>query len=204
MISYYKSNQSKLMKPMDDNELVTRLQNFEAEAVDELLERYADRLHNYIYYHSGNHHLAEDIVSETFARIIEKISSYKPGTAPFKSWVYRIAHNLLVDHFRDSNQYRSVSIDSVNWDEKPQARPSSDWGAADGGEMATRIADRDELKQAITLLPEDQRTVFILRFIEGNSLEQVSLMLDKTTASIKSLQYRAVRNLRAILDNNGE
>ncbi|HEX2911318.1 MAG TPA: RNA polymerase sigma factor [Chloroflexia bacterium] len=183
-----------------DAELVTSLKKREARAVELLLQQFADRLYNYAYYHSGDHHLAEDIVSETFTRIIEKIGNYEQREVPFKAWVFRIAHNLLVDHFRRHSRYRAVSLDEIDWESGPPVIPSSDWGAADGGELAQQMADRDELQSAVARLPEEQRTVFILRFIDGLELEQVASALDKSLASIKSLQYRAVRNLRALLD----
>ncbi|MEI6044033.1 MAG: RNA polymerase sigma factor [Chloroflexota bacterium] len=180
----------------NDAELVSRLKKREAEAVDELLAQYTDRLYNYAYYHSGDHHLAEDIVSETFTRVIEKVDGYVQRDVPFKAWLFRIAHNLLVDHFRRRKRYNSVSLDAVDWDSGPSAAAASDWGAGDGGEIAEQLGEREEIQRAIALLPEDQRTVFILRFVQGFELEQVAAMLDKSLVSIKSLQYRAVRNLR--------
>ncbi len=185
---------------LSDAELVARLQQRDGEAVGLLLQQYAHRLYNYAYYHSGDHHLAEDIVSETFTRIIEKVGGYVQREVPFKAWVFRIAHNLLVDHFRQRNRHKAVSLEAVDWDNSLIVNPPSDWGAADGGEMAEQLAEREELQQAIVALPEDQRAVFVLRFVEGFELEQVSTMLEKSVAAIKSLQYRAVRNLRQALD----
>lgn len=186
---------------LSDAELVARLKRRESDAVDVLLELYANRLYSYAYYHSGDHHLAEDIVSETFTRVIEKVDGYVLQDVPFKAWIFRIAHNLLVDHFRRHKRYNSVSLEAVDWDSGPNVTPPSDWGAADGGELVDRLAEREEIQQAIALLPDDQRTVFILRFVEGFELEQVANMLGKSLMSIKSLQYRAVRNLRRVLSN---
>ncbi|NWJ45960.1 MAG: RNA polymerase sigma factor [Chloroflexi bacterium] len=188
---------------MNDVELVAQLQRFEPEAVDVLMSRFADRLYNYAYYHSSDHHLAEDIVSETLTRIVEKIGDYQQREVPFKAWVFRIARNLLADHYRHRSRHPSVSLEAAS-DESSSLYEtlSSDYGGADGGELATQVAQREDLRQALNLLPEDQRTVFILRFIEGNDLEQVVTILNKSIASIKSLQFRATRNLRQILDDN--
>ncbi|MEI7553890.1 RNA polymerase sigma factor [Candidatus Chlorohelix sp.] len=188
---------------MNDIELVAQLQRFEPAAVDELMSRFADRLYNYAYYHSSDHHLAEDIVSETLTRIVEKIGDYQQRDVPFKAWVFRIARNLLADHYRYRSRHPSVSLEAAS-DESSSLYEtlSSDYGAADGGEIATQVAQREDLRQALNLLPEDQRTVFILRFIEGNDLEQVAAIINKSMPSIKSLQFRATRNLRQILDDN--
>jgi len=183
-----------------DADLVARLQRREEVAAEQLVEQYADRLYNYAYYHSGDHHLAEDIASETFARIIEKIHGFVLRDVPFKAWVFRIAHNLLTDHFRRHKRFQNLSLEAVDWDDKVVQNQSGDWGAADGGDIAEQIVERMELHQVITTLPTDQRTVFILRFIEGLDLEQVATALDKSVVAVKSLQFRAVRNLRTALD----
>lgn len=188
------------MPNLSDAELVERLQKSDTEAVGVLLEQYANRLYNYAFYRCGDHHLAEDIVSETFARIIEKIDTYEQREVPFKAWVYRIAHNQLANHLRYRSRHRTDSLDAVNKAGERLLDPPDDWGVADGGLMASQIAEREELRQAILALPEDQKAVFILRFIEGLDLEEVTILLEKSLASIKSLQYRAVANLRRTLD----
>lgn len=188
------------MADWNDAELVKRLQKGEAEAVGVLLEQYANRLYNYAYYRCGDHFMAEDIVSETFIRIIEKVGGYEQREVPFRAWVYRIAHNLLANHLRYRQRHSTLSLDAVNSEGERLIDPPNDWGAADGGELAHHIAEREELREAILELPEDQKTVFILRFIEGFELEQVASMLEKSMPSIKSLQYRAVTNIRKVLD----
>jgi RNA polymerase sigma-70 factor (ECF subfamily) len=184
---------------ISDLELVTRLKKREGEAVGILVSQYADRLYNYAYYRSSDHHLAEDIASETLAKIIEKIDTYEQRDVPFKAWVFRIAHNILVNHLRQLKKHNSVPLEQADW---ASENASGDWGAADGGDMASQLADRQELQQAIAALADDQRSVFILRFIEGFELEQVALMLEKSVVSIKSLQFRAVRNLRKALEQS--
>ncbi len=145
--------------------------------------------------------MAEDIVSETFARVIEKISAYEQREVPFRAWVYRIAHNQLANHLRYRNRHPAISLDAVNSAGERLIDPPDDWGAADGGLMASQVAEREELRQAILKLSEDQKAVFVLRFIEGLELEEVTILLEKSLASIKSLQYRAVANLRRTLEH---
>jgi RNA polymerase sigma-70 factor (ECF subfamily) len=192
------------MLNLSDAELVKRLQKGDTEAVGVLLEQYANRLYNYAFYRCSDHYLAEDIVSETFARIVEKINSYEQREVPFKAWVFRIAHNRLANHLRYRSRHYSVSLDAVNEDGERLLDPPDDWGAADGGLMASHIAEREELRHAIMALSEDQKAVFVLRFIEGLNLEEVATSLEKSIASIKSLQYRAVVNLRRTLEQAKE
>lgn len=177
-----------------DTELVERLKKRDPQAVAILYRDYADRLYNYAYYHSGNHHLAEDLVSETLMRVIEKIPTYEWREIPFKAWIFRITRNLLVDYFRRRDKQKETSLDNV-----PEWDGAGDAGAADGGDLASQLSMREDLQQAIANLPEEQRTVFLLRFVEGLELEQVAALLERSLPSIKSLQYRAVQNLRKAL-----
>lgn len=178
----------------DDQRLVSGLQARDPEAVRVLFELYADRLFNYVYYHSGHRTQAEDIVSETLYKALENIPNYQWRNIPFKAWIFRIARNLLIDYFRQRDKAQEVSLDKVeNWD------GNGDAGAADGGDIAAQISLREDLRQAIARLPEEQRNIFVLRFIEGFDLEQVSAITGRGIVSIKSLQYRAVRNLRIYL-----
>jgi RNA polymerase sigma-70 factor, ECF subfamily len=165
-----------------------------------LLQQYANRLYNYAFYRCGDHHLAEDIASETFARVIENISAYEQREVPFRAWIYRIAHNQLANHLRYRKRHQAVSLDALNSAGERLIDPPDDWGAADGGLMASQVVEREELRQAILKLSEDQKAVFVLRFIEGLDLEEVTILLEKSLASIKSLQYRAVANLRRQLE----
>jgi RNA polymerase sigma-70 factor (ECF subfamily) len=183
----------------NDLELVAGLKQRDQEAVGVFFNQYANRIYNYAYYHSGNHHLAEDIVSETMMRVIEKIPGYEWREIPFKAWVFRIARNLLVDYFRRRDKRNETSLDSApDWD------GAGDAGAADGGDLASQLSMRQDLQEAIARLPEEQRTVFLLRFVEDLELEQVANLLDRTLPAIKSLQYRAVQNLRKALGEPGK
>ncbi|NWJ48122.1 MAG: RNA polymerase sigma factor [Chloroflexi bacterium] len=186
---------------LSDLELVTRLKQGDAEAVGVLLEQYAHRLYNYAYYHCGDHFLAEDIVSETLSRVVTKIESYEQREVPFKAWIFRIAHNFLANSLRQRSRHQAVSLDGVDWDKNPHVTGESEWSAADAGELAENLAIREELQQAITALPDDQRTVLILHLVEGHSLDEIASALDKTIPAIKSLQYRAIKNLRRLLNH---
>jgi RNA polymerase sigma-70 factor, ECF subfamily len=178
----------------DDQRLVTGLQARDPKAVEVLFELYADRLFNYVYYHSGHRTQAEDIVSETLYKVLENIPNYQWRNVPFKAWIFRIARNLLIDYFRQRDKKPEVSLDKAE-----EWNGIGDAGAADGGDIAELISLREDLRLAIARLPEEQRNIFVLRFIEGFDLEQVSSITGRGIVSIKSLQYRAVRNLRIYL-----
>src|SRR6266498_5081876 len=82
---------------MTDAELVAGLKANDDAAYREVVARFGDPLYGYIYSLTGDHHLSEDVLSETYLRMVEKIDTYTFYGAPFKSWLYRIAHNLAIN-----------------------------------------------------------------------------------------------------------
>ena len=85
---------------MNDADLVAGLKANDDEAYREVVARYGDPLYGYIYSITGDHHLSEDVISDTYLRMIEKIDTYTFYGAPFKAWIYRIAHNLAINALR--------------------------------------------------------------------------------------------------------
>ena len=177
---------------MSDAELVARLKARDDDAYREVLERHSDALYSYIYGITGDSQLSQDILGETFLRMVEKIDTYTYYGAPFKAWLYRIAHNLAINAVKQARFTVSVTdLDQV-------ARPVTD--------PALRVAARLEeeelraaLRAALPELTEDQQQVLLLRFVEGQSPGEVAQALGKTENAVKQLQFRAVRSLERLL-----
>src|SRR3954447_18108246 len=87
-----------------DAELVAGLKANDDAAYREVVARFGDPLYGYIYSITGNHHLSEDVLSETYLRMVEKIDSYTFYGAPFKAWLYRVAHNLAITSVKQTNR----------------------------------------------------------------------------------------------------
>jgi RNA polymerase sigma-70 factor (ECF subfamily) len=175
-----------------DAELVARLKANDDEAYREVVARYGDPLYGYIYSITGDHHLSEDVISETYLRMVEKIDTYTYYGAPFKAWLYRIAHNLAITASKRAS--RTVGGDALE-----AAAPQVD-------DPATTIAarlDAEELRQAIGELTHEQQQVVLLRFIAGHSSGEVAQALDKTENAIKQMQFRALRSLGRLLTARG-
>ena len=173
---------------MTDAELVAGLKANDDEAYREVLARYGDPLYAYIYSIIGDHHLSEDVIGETYLRMVEKIDSYIYYGVPFKSWLYRIAHNLAVNALRRARH-------TVGDAELDNARPPADDPAAT---IEARI-EREELRSALTELTEEQQQVVLLRFVAGHSTGEVALALEKTENAVKQMQFRALRSLGRLL-----
>ena len=173
----------------DDKFLLERAQDYDPVALSEIYDRYAQRIYNYIYYRLGNAELAEDLTSNVFMKMLEAIQSDKAWRVSFSGWLYRIAHNMVVDHFRRRRKERELPLD--------ERLVSSD----DDPEMVADISLTSELlRRAVNRLTHDQSQVIILKFVEGMSNGDVADILDKTEGAVKSLQYRALAALRRQLE----
>jgi RNA polymerase sigma-70 factor, ECF subfamily len=177
---------------VSDANLVARLKDRDDDAYREVLELYSDPLYHYIYSITGDPQLSQDILGDTFLRMVEKIDTYTYYGVPFKAWLYRIAHNLAVNAIKHNRFMVGVEdLDQV-------ARPVTD--------PAIHVAERleeEELRTALRAsmreLTEDQQQVLALRFVAGQSPGEVAQTLGKTENAVKQLQFRAVRSLERLL-----
>lgn len=173
---------------MDDAELVDRLKRYDAQAVSLIVERYGAALHRYVAAIVADSHLAEDIVAETYMRMLERIGDYKMTGAPFRAWLYRIAHNLAVNAVtRD----RSVPGDAL------LAR--SEALSGNPAEAFEREELHEMLRRSLRTLTDEQQQVLLLRFVAGMSIAEVAQQLQRSEGAVKQLQLRALRALGRLL-----
>lgn len=171
-----------------DERLLQRVQDYDPDALGEVYDRYAIRIYNYIYYRLGDPSLAEDLTGTVFAKMLEAIQTSKAWNVSFSGWLYRIAHNLVVDHFRRSQQ------NTATVDEQAQS------GELDPLRAVERRLESDRLRRAIAQLTAEQGLVITLKFADELSNAEVAKLMGKTEGAIKSLQFRAIASLRRILE----
>src|SRR5512143_1818066 len=97
----------------DEEGLVRRAQQQDAQAFAQLYEAYFDKIYRYIVLRVGNETEAEDLTQGVFMKVLHSISSYKPQGVPFSSWLYRIAHNQVVDFLRQKSKKATVDIEGL-------------------------------------------------------------------------------------------
>ncbi len=159
------------------------------EAFGQLYEELAPRIFNYFYHHVGGHRLtAEDLCEDVFLNVLRGLDTYSDRSLPFSAWIFRVAHNRLVDHFRTQGRRNHLPLEN--------AANASD--AQPERELA-RVLDRDVLLTALARLSPDQRSVIVLRFLQHLSLSQAALALGKSEDGVKKLQQRALDSLRRSL-----
>ena len=173
----------------DVHALVARAQAGDAEAYAALYERFAHKILSYLRYHLGHGgEAAEDLAADVFMRAWKKITSYQSSGGTFSAWLYRIAHNRLIDHVRAQRKRVGVSLDECG--NLPD--PSAETG------METALT-QEQLAAALAGLTAEQRTVIIHRFMQDRSLADTGRLMAKSEDAVKQLQVRALRSMRRAL-----
>jgi RNA polymerase sigma-70 factor, ECF subfamily len=182
------------MSSEDEQELIARAKT-DAEAFGDLYQRYVKRIFNYHYRHTSNRADAEDLTSRTFYRALRSLHSYRETGAPFQAWLFRIAHNLLVNWYRDQSHHPEVSLDSDDYlSLRAQMVPAD---AELGPESRLASAEmRAVLLQAIARLPQDRKTLIILKFGEDMTNVEIGEIMGRTEGAIKALYHRTLITLR--------
>jgi RNA polymerase sigma-70 factor, ECF subfamily len=181
---------SKLEQPSDE-QLAVRVTAGERSALSLLVERHHGPLLGYLYrLTEGDRSLAEDLVQETFMRVLCQ-ESYQPGR-PFKPWLYAIATNLAHDHFRSPASRKSESTED---DTTPELRDESP-----SPEELTQVVDRKEVVMtAVRKLGWEYRTVLLLRYYQGLSLQEIAGAMNLPLGTVKSRLFTGTRRLRDLL-----
>ena len=172
---------------VDEEALVERAKT-DPEAFGLLYERYVDKIYNYVYYRTGNHHDAEDLTAKVFHQALKHIPRYVQRGAPFSSWLYRIAHNLVANWHRDRSRRNIVSLDRLA--AVAQQREEGPF------QQATKSEEREALLAAIRGLPDDRQQLLIFKFVERLPNAQIGRIMGRTEGAIKSLYHRTLESLR--------
>lgn len=174
------------LNELNERELV-QLAKTDDRAFGEIYERYVEKIYNYVYYRTSNKHDAEDLTARVFQRALKHIPKYEDRGVPFSAWLYRIAHNLVVNHHRDRRRRKIVPLDDL-------IVSTFRWDAPE--KVTERREDKEELLQAIQRLPEDRQQLLILKFVERLSNAEIGEIMGRSEGAIKSLYHRTLIALR--------
>lgn len=178
------------MRDSSDAELVAHAQRGEVNAIGRLYDRHRESIFRYLWIRLDDRQLAEDLTGDVFMRMLDALPRYRMQGLPFRAWLYRIAHNLLIDYFRKMNRQATVPLDVVE-----------EQGMEDDPDRTIeQILLSERLQMALMRLEPTQCEVVALRFLAGLSLHETALTLGKTEAAIKALQHRGLSGLRRALE----
>ncbi len=183
------------LKTFTDEQLVEMYANGDNRAFDILLERYQSKLYSYILYVVKNEEMTEDIFQETFMKAIVTIKQGRyTDTGRFASWLTRIAHNLIIDNFRQEKYENTVSNDDTEKDLFNDSRLTD----SNVEEQIVQKQIHTDVRKLVELLPDNQKEVIQMRFYLGLSFKEIS---EKTGVSINTALGRmryAILNMRRI------
>jgi RNA polymerase sigma-70 factor (ECF subfamily) len=166
--------------------LVERAQKGDREALEELYLIHFDRIYSYLHMSVGNRHDAEDLTTQTFLKMLESIGKFRFQSAPFSAWLFRIAHNLAMDHFRAARRWQpEEDVPEQPGEEEPSAEA-----------QAMQSIGRQSMLELIEDLSSEQQQVLTLKFVFNFPNADVATILGKTEGAVKSLQHRALVSLQ--------
>jgi RNA polymerase sigma-70 factor (ECF subfamily) len=175
----------------EDSELIRIAQEGESEAFGELYQRNAQIVFRFIYANLNNRLDAEDLTEEVFLRAWRSLSKYRQKGVPFLAYLFKIARNVLIDFYRRAG--RSGGHMSIEEKQITDFKP-------DPGETAILNIEHQEVRQTLTQLREDYRTVLVLRFLSGLSPTETGQVMGRTPGAVRILQHRALSALRSLLE----
>lgn len=186
-------------KLISDYELILRFIKGEQSCFEHIIQRHKNKVFAYISLYIRDQALAEDIFQDTFLKVIQSVKAGKySDNGKFLSWVMRIAHNLIIDHFRRIKQINTISNDNYESD-LFNSRSFAEDSVEDN--MIKQQIHKD-IRKMISSLPDDQREVVILRHYSGLSFKEIA---DITGVSINTALGRmryALINMRKIMEEN--
>jgi len=181
------------MTDQDDKKWVEAAKK-DPSAFSELYERYVDRIYNYIYYRVSNVHDAEDLTSRTFYRALSHLQAYKDRGIPFSAWLYRIAHNLIVNWHRDRGRRPVVALDGLVLKSRLSECPE---------DVAEYQDDTRLLREGMRKLDPIRQELLVLKFSQGLSNAEIGEIMGRSEGAIKSLYHRTLLALRKELAKKG-
>jgi RNA polymerase sigma factor (sigma-70 family) len=169
------------MNPQDQT-AVSACRKGDLDRFTELYDRYFEPIYRFIYFKTQHCETAEDLTSQTFLKALEHIERFKDGS--FQAWLYRIARNTVIDHYRTT---------------RPQSDIEDAWDLDDGTNPARDAELRDlvgRVRGSLSQLPADQRDVVLLRLWDDRPYREIAEIMGKSEANCKVMFSRAVAKLR--------
>lgn len=177
----------------DESKLVERAVKGETEAFGILYDLHHARIYRFVYLKVQTREEAEDLAHQTFLHAWQHIKTYSPRGTPISSWLYRIARNKVIDHYRT----RKPQIELEN------ALEAQSPGESLAESLDTKFSSEKVLKAIATLKPEYQ-DVIIMRFVEEFSPEETASAMGRSSGAVRLLQHRAIKALKSALKINEE
>jgi len=153
-------------------------------AFSEIYSHYIKRIYDFVYFKTCHRETAEDLTSQTFMKALEGIVNFDPAKGSVSSWLYRIARNSVIDHYRKKKQM--VNIEDI-------------WDLASREDLETDLINREGMEriaESLNSLSPDKRAIVIMRVWQGLSYKEISEIMKRTEAQCKMTFYRAIDKIK--------
>lgn len=172
----------------EEEELIKRVQKRDAEAFGRLYDQYSPAIYRFVLLKVGNKAATEDLTHQAFLKAWQNIENYQSLGFPFSSWLYRIAHNLVIDYYRTERPYLNLeTIQEVSVKSNLEEKIDQEF-------------ELNLIKTAIKELSAEQQTIIIMKFVEDLTNKEIAAVLGKSEGAIKIAQYRSLENLKKIIN----
>lgn len=176
-----------LPDPSDDHLLLKRAQRGDAEAITTIYQAYFSPIYQFVYLRVSNPQMAEDITSTVFLKMIDGFQRGRGPRDNLRGWLFRVARNAIYDVYGENPTLPLETIEHTFSD-----------GSSPEGQLLAQV-EGERLRAALRQLKPEQQEVVLLRFDQMLSLQETADVLGKNTNTVKTLQFRAIRQLRAII-----
>jgi len=170
-----------------DNLIISKCQKGELDEFAKIYDKYIKKIYNFIYYKTFHKELAEDLTSKTFMKALENIGRFNSNKGKFSSWLYRIARNTVIDHYRT---------------QKKELNLAEFWGIKDPSNFPEQLEAQqklEEVKKYLKKLSKEQQEIVVMRIWNELSYKEISQILEKSESACKMTFSRVMKNLRSDL-----
>lgn len=186
-----------MAKQVDETSLMKRVSAADLKAVAELYNTYVDRIYSTVFNQVGrDHNVTQEIVQDIFLAAVKAAKHFK-GNSKIYTWIYSITHKKIVDYYRSKNRIRQVQFDVradiENIEDKMTTR----------ADLTRTIDDIQIIRRILDSLPIHYKQALILKYIDEMSVEEISIIMDRTVKSIEGILSRARKALKEYLIKNG-
>ena len=183
--------------PHSEKEIVGKAQQGDALSISILYERYYDRIFRYVSFKTSSFVESEDITAEVFVKMIQSIQSFRWQGYQFSSWIFKIAHNLVVDYYRKKSRGTDVPLEEAS-----SLHDESSLNPEDVEHVVDINLRMQSIQAGLRELTDLQKEVIRLRFVAGLSIAETASVVDKKENAVKALQHSGLKKLKKLLPAN--
>lgn len=179
--------------PLDERDLLRRAHDFDESALSTIFDVFYEPIYRYIFRHIHHSQTAEDLTADVFRNFLENLNTRRGPSKFLKAWLYKVAHNLMIDELRRNKHRSHDPLDDDHQDHEQRV-----------GEQAEKSIQSKLLRDVLHQLTDKQKDVIYLKYLQGLDTEEIAYALNMSVGTVKALQHRGLQSMRRHLDQIDE